>query len=61
MSTLSYDGVEFSRDMQTRRGCVGDQRRAFPCEVVDNGQNTEPPPIGERIGNKVEAPPFVGP
>lgn len=58
---LGHDDIEFSRNTQARKGCVGDQRQAFPCKVIDNGQNTEPPSIGECIADDVEAPPFVGP
>lgn len=47
--------------MQTGKACIGDQRWAFRCKVIDNGHDSEPPSIGECLIDEVEAPSFAGP
>ena len=48
-----HDRGQFPRDTQPRERGVGDQGEALPAEVVDDGQDTEPAPVGEGVRDEI--------
>lgn len=55
------DGVQFPDDAGARQRRIRDQCQAFPREVVDDGQNPEPPTICEGVADEIQAPALVHP
>ena len=45
---------EFARHPQSRQRSVGDQGKAFPRAVVDDGQDAEAAAVGELVRDEVE-------
>ena len=54
------DGIELAHDPQAGQRGIGDQRQAFPREVVDDRQNAEAAAVGESIRQEVQAPALIG-
>jgi hypothetical protein len=48
------DRVQLASDAPAGDRGIGNQRQAFASEVVDHGEDAEPPTIGERVGDEVE-------
>jgi hypothetical protein len=53
------ESIELTHDAQPRQRGVGDQRQAFPGEVVDDRQYAEPLAISECIPQEVQAPALI--
>lgn len=59
LSPPGNETIQFASEPSALQRCVCDKAQAFAGDVIDNGQDTEPSPIGEDSADEVEAPAFV--
>jgi hypothetical protein len=53
------DRVQLARHAQAGDRGIGNQRQALAGEVIDHGEDAEPPAVGEGIRDEVERPALV--